>query len=764
MSGTSSRQQASRRVTQRKAVAAFAAAALTFGLAGCVPEPGLTPPLVDTVTIDVPDSMLHSGDEADIDGAVLPGDDALPFAFGGSLTAPGEGGIPTVWVSDDGEDWEAVTVAEIDGSFTGTLAGDASLTALGGQVWHDGLTRSRLWASENRTTWTEVDLPQRFADKNRITAIAVTDGRVIVLGPDRDGTVSGVVITGDEITEIEPPQPEEGELLGIAHVVAHDDHAILIANPAAEGDNGAAVSYVSDDGGLTWGDTATPIGGTDDRVRGAVWTGGRYVLTGAGVNDDNRYGAAAWSSADGTSWTVETVPPSSENHDSGSLSSDWLGAPGTNKGIVSSLGGNDNSSESSVYTRSADGVWTFRSQTSANPASGMSGASVPRDAASVIGIIEARGSLRSGIFSIGRGWTDTVSVASTVDPSYISSIDEHPDGIRLTLARSRFTITDGGWKNTSELSAASFDGDRTVEDDPVETEGMAGLSSVVRATSDGEELVLGSEFLDGSLSILIRGQHKASGSDEWVPVTGFPTEGAIGFHAAAKVGGLWVATGDARASAITGQARHANIWTSPNGVAWTSAGPFGGEDLQSQAYETCALPNGDPIAVGHAETKIGEYRAVAWSPAANGMWQRLNLGELDDSYGWFDGCASNDDGVIVSAKTGGRDVLLFTDDGIDWKTVFTATRGSSISSPVAVDGGFVASGGWARGNASRPVVWVSADGAEWTPLAVPSTHAGATGIVTASGDDLLVSMSARTGHPLLAIRDIADVIAAATRR
>jgi hypothetical protein len=178
-------------------VAAIAAAgALTVGLAGCVPEaaphPHPTPPDLNIDQVDVPDSMLYADDITSLGGSIVAASGTLPYLLGGALVEPGRRGIPTVWVSDDGSDWKAITVDDdFDGSFAGGVNGTAELTAIGGSIWNEGVTTAALWVSEDRSDWSRVELPEEFALKYRISDFVVLDDRVLVVAADVAGDAAG---------------------------------------------------------------------------------------------------------------------------------------------------------------------------------------------------------------------------------------------------------------------------------------------------------------------------------------------------------------------------------------------------------------------------------------------------------------------------------------------------------------------------------------------------------------------------------------------
>jgi hypothetical protein len=160
--------------------------------------------------------------------------------------------------------------------------------------------------------------------------------------------------------------------------------------------------------------------------------------------------------------------------------------------------------------------------------------------------------------------------------------------------------------------------------------------------------------------------------------------------------------------------------------------------------------------VGWKETTQGEYAIAAWSPA-DATWNAVDLGTFDDGPGYAYGCTEGEDGLILSALFGGRTVLLL-DEKDGWKRVFEADSDDVLTNPVAVPGGYAASGSWSDATHSQPVVWLSADARTWTPVAVPSFARGVTSQVAVLGDDLIVTMSPESGPPVSIVRDIESVV------
>ncbi len=242
-------------------------------------------------------------------------------------------------------------------------------------------------------------------------------------------------------------------------------------------------------------------------------------------------------------------------------------------------------------------------------------------------------------------------------------------------------------------------------------------------------------------------------------MAGFEGTGATNFNGAAHVGDVWVAYGTFRENSELSTPLHGLIWTSADGASWTrGAGDFGSGPFESSVTGVCALPDGDLIGVGWIEQSAGEFRTAVWK-SDGPTWTRLDIGDLGSRSGFADSCATGEDGVILGATVGGRSTLLSSTDGSTWDEVFRAERGVTVGTPVAVTGGFVASGSVDSQDFSGPVVWLSKTGAEWAPVSIASYRNGSTEEVAAWGDDLIVTMSGVIGSPVSLIRDIESVIA-----
>ncbi|CAN5315302.1 hypothetical protein BH10ACT7_BH10ACT7_14180 [soil metagenome] len=749
----------------RRTATALTFATLTItalALTACTGEGVDKPATVAIEVLQAPASMSPTQPYALAGSTILPATEDLPWLIVADISPPGGAAIATALTSTDTLQWDSTKVtSDLDGSFSSTLAGDDSLAAIGGTLWTEGSYVSTLFTSTDRTTWTQVTLPEDFATQYSLGSLSVRDEVVHAIGTDSLGASVGVTIDGTDVKTFALPGVGDGELLNTVDLVAGDS-LLLIARPGEEGANNPVVAYVSDDAGATWGDAAE-IAPADAAVAGAVLVDDGFVATGWAPRSADPGAAsipAAWFSADGASWAAESVPAVGDGLffylDNASVG---FGAPNVNAGTVSATAWNDNSAASGLFRRAPGGAWTYVSESTVNSGNGVGGNSIPVDDTSTLAVIGQSGYARISVIQPENGWIDTEVLAERDDFDFVDAIYPGEERTVMTLGTNTFEVeADGGWRNSTQYSLATVD-DTTVETIPWEPERAGRLTGVQLASNpDGGEILVGANFAPGSSSILAEGWFRASADDEWTPIAGFEGSGATHFVGAAFAGGTWLAWGDYRDTSAVSDPSHALVWQSTDGEKWTrAAGDFGSGALETQMNDICELPGGDAVGVGWIEEAGGEFRTAIWMLEGE-SWTRVDIGELGESYGYASSCATGEDGVVVGAYFGGRSTLQLSTDGSDWTEVFRAAPGIDFGKPVAVAGGYAASGQLVDGNYSTPVVWLSADGAAWAPVSIPSSLPGSTTAVAPLGDDLVVTKSGRIGDPAVLVRDIATVI------
>ncbi len=753
----------------RRSASTLALVSLSMALVACT-SPSVVDPLpsVAVEPLTVPDSMVLKQPLVDVRGSALPATDTLPFAFGGSVIDPGKPSVPAVWLSDDGKDWHrAIVDPTFEGSFSGRFAGSDSLAAIGGTQWKDRALTSKLWVSTDRETWTSVSLPEDFASRFRINLLTVFDKRVFAIGVAADGEAAAVSVVGSKVASVDLPKPKKDELLSPGAIVETSDGLLLLASPGPEGDLLPTMSFWSADSGKTWS-SQTQLAGATSGMSGAVWTGSEFVATGYAPSSDTpgaSVRARAWTSPDGQKWTEEAIPdpPSNGPFFLKDEVNEWLGVPQQLEGRVAVIAANENASVSALYERSPDGVWSFKGITSVNEASGESGYAIPASDGSDIALLGSTGYLRTGRFTDGV-YADGTRISQREFLNQVDDFYAGRDRELLILSRSVFSTSENyGWRNSRQSDLAELSGGTTVTVTEWEPPEVSSLFDVTMAVDDsGAEVALGSEFVQGQAAIVVSGYYRAAGETEWNKASGFPTQGAMEFFKVIPTDKGWVAVGQYREDSYAGTTAHGVIWTSEDGVTWTqSDGDFGSGRLATSISDVCTLPNGAPIAFGWVEQSTASYRMAAWSHDSQ-VWSKVDLGKSAEREGYASSCASDGKGIVVSGTISGRSVLVHTADGTSWKRVFTADRGRDLHDPVAVPGGFAAAGSWSNDTTAGAVVWLSKDGIEWKPVAVPSQNMGSTALLAAYGDDLLITMSAKSGNPLLVLRDVKDAIGVAS--
>lgn len=722
---------------------------------------------LDASSVPAPAWLTPQERDATVHALVAPGGSA-PALLVGTVSEPAAPGTGTVWIVRDAGELTEHPLPLPLGDFSPTAAGSDELTVIAGRLWLDGVSGVRILTSADRESWRELDLPSDLVSGYPgVATVAVHSdvGYAILVAPD--GGARGVRLSGGAAVAFDLPEVVEGLLNPIA-LAADGRRLVLIARPGPEGDPSPPVAFVSEDGGESWHTGASLDGASSaSHVSGVVALDSGYVVTGSVPASDSPgadHVLAAWASEHGEAWHLENVPIS--DAEQGGYWADLgvsvhLGAPVAWRNELAAVSAHNGSHSSGIYTRSSGGVWSQLGVTNATAAVGAWGFAVPLGDGGAQAVIGSGHFHRWGEMNSAGQWTDRVVISEREDVGWTSSLIPTGSEVELIARIPRFEIDGRGWRSFSESRSGSTSGGRA---DEVEwsPKRLAEMTSVHIASNDeGDEVRVGSDFVEHS--VIARGWFQAAGSSAWESASGFPPTGAFGISgvAAASIG--WAAYGEMRENTAPGATARAAIVLSPDGVNWQrQQGEFGSGPMSSSVLGLCDVPSGDVLAVGWMESADGSTRTAAWMPDSRGWWRLIDVGELGEGTGFARGCATGESGVVISVSSAGRDVLARTGDGFDWVEVHRAERGNSVGVPVAVEGGFVAAGSYSAGEVSGPAVWLSRDGATWTPALVPSARPGSVDEVAPWGDALLIAQSGRIGAPLLRVSDIADVIARAT--
>ncbi|MBB3039022.1 hypothetical protein [Hoyosella altamirensis] len=763
-------------ITARRAGAVLIAAALA--LAGCATptedpevETGEAPDVAEALRelpsepVDVPGEWYRGDEYAGLGMDFLPPAEGVPFAFALNVAAPREAARPQVWLSDDGFGWFRADVAgDYNASFTGGLVGNPDVSGLVGVSFEDGALVSRVWRAFDRRDWHEVELPEDFARTYRVVTGAAAESRLLVAGTSVEKELGVAILDGDRTEYVRLPGIADREQRVIVDMAAHEDSAVILVQRGEEGAGGTFETYTSDDAGVTWSGPAAVADDPDTFLSGMAWTGDRYVVTG-GSRDPSTGGLipAAWSSDDGADWDTEVVPPPPEEsvfYVAEGVDT-VLGRPAVRDGIAFVVASNDDSLRAGFYNRNAEGDWAFTGTSDLMDYPGVGGLTLSVNPDEQIAILSPFGTGQAVVGVHGRenAWRELERVGSIEQVAQVESLATvagAADAERafIKTLRVRYEVDGPNFSAIPERALFELTPDRQVNEIPFDPPEVAELTDTVVGTSDpGDTVLLGSRFSPSRQRVEPRGWFRGGPDQPWEPAGGFGDVIDAKFSAVQRTADGWVAVGASREAATEDPenpenpddtVRRASLWRSGDGRGWEDATAL--DEAAGEATGVCTLPDGLLLAVGYLLD--GDVRVpAAWRGTDDG-WERATAEILTTGTGELTGCATTGDGTVIGASTGGRNIVLRTEDGIQFEGVFRTEYGSSMLKPVSIPGGFAAPGRFTSDNGSGPVVWLSPNGVRWTPWRIPSLTDGITRDVAKFGDGIIVTMDSELGVPV----------------
>src|SRR5690606_18449485 len=182
------------------------------------------------------------------------------------VTAPVEDQVP-----GEPESPELPVDLDIEGSVEVVeLAASNHLTALAGYAWHEGAQVPFLYTSDDRTSWSRVDLgDHRFA----LEEVAVVYGNVYVAGTDADDQVVVLAVGREGVREHRVELPPEATRSAAHGITGHGAKVLLVVEAFDGSDRLGAYAYTSGDRGATWSGPETVSSGSQVSVSGVVWSG-----------------------------------------------------------------------------------------------------------------------------------------------------------------------------------------------------------------------------------------------------------------------------------------------------------------------------------------------------------------------------------------------------------------------------------------------------------------------------------------------------------
>ncbi|MCW4355294.1 hypothetical protein ONR57_18475 [Hoyosella sp. YIM 151337] len=755
--------------TRPAGVAAIVAALV---LAGCSPgidereeqpaddaPPAAEPALraLPAESIEVPGEWYREDDYAGLGMDFLAPAEGVPFAFALNVAAPREPAHPQVWLSDDGFGWfRADVAADYQGAFTGGLIGNPEVSGLAGVSYEEGTLRSRLWRSADRREWHEVELPPEFAQTFRVSAGAAAGQRIYLAGVSVGKELAVAIVDGADVEYVTLPPIADRDQRLVVDAAAFDDSVVVLVQHGEEGAAGRFETYTSDDGGATW---SSPTRITDDPdifLSGMAWTGDRFLVTG-GARDPDTGGLlpAAWTSEDGQRWDGELVPPPPD--DSVFYVAEGvdtvLGRPAVRDGIAFMVGSNDDSLRAGFYNRNAAGEWAFTGTSDLLGFPGVGGLTLSVNPDEQVAILSPFGAGLAVVGVHGRedAWRELERSGALEQVAQVDSATPAPRHMYLETLRVRYEADGPEFRSTPERALWQLTEDRSLHPIPYEPPEVAEMTDTVTGAFGQDDIVLaGSRFSPTRQRVEPRAWFRSVLGEPWEPAGGFGDVIDVRFTAVHRIGEEWVASGTSADAAAEEPVGRPSVWTSGDGRGWSDAIIL--DDDAGVVSDVCALPGGGLLAVGSLDN--GDVRVPAAWRNTGEEWDRATAEILTTGVGVLTGCAGSGSGVVIGASTGGRNIVLRTEDGIEFAGVFRTGYGSSMGRPVPVNAGYAAPGRFTSDDASGPVVWLSADGIRWTPWRIPSHTDGITRGVQPFGDGVVVTMDSEVGPPVQIVQHV----------
>ncbi|WP_162794397.1 hypothetical protein [Nocardioides houyundeii] len=693
-------------------------------------------------------------------GSSLAGSGGLPALVAGQVAAPDAPAAATVWPADGvgPHTGQVLEVGEGDASIGDLAAVGETTYALGGR-WYEGRSEPFLQSSADRQTWSQVELPGEVNERGIVlSAIAgQPEGGVVAVGMDEDELPIAVLVETGEVVDL-PAQPK-GRLAGIIEAEASDRGLVVLTAVEREDGGGETQALVSVDGGATWS-TSKALPGTEAVLNGMVAVKNGFVATGYSLNG-GEYLPAAWFSKDGTSWKTEALP-AFPGHHAGWAS--WVNAPSAGGGTVFAALSDEEKLFSVVLRRSPAGRW---SRFGDLPSWRTPGGSplIVADGREVVAVRSWNGLLQTGKLSAKGAWSTLGETGALPTVDGWETIAQLGEETALVGSRSEVELSSGdGWTRTTSLTPFSLADDvlESADWQPAQVAGTSGMAAVTH--EEGNAFVASEQISPSDVSGVVdesdvTGWFRAAGAKKWKPARGLAGPRTEFLGEASIHDGEWVVTGVDRASFVASDHSYGALWTSRNGVSWKRAkGPFD-VDRSSDSWlnGTCVLPGGDLVAVGGVEDPTKGVRPVAFRRGAGG-WKRLDIQGLGAGVTGLDSCAGTDDVVLFQGTAAGRDATWSTTDGEEFTSVEIGGTEDNVGTIVSMDQGFAAPGGVYGGQQARAVVWLSADGVEWSSVDVPVSRPMAATSVLANESGLVVGLESQNGPAVAVLENVEELL------
>ncbi|PWD49887.1 hypothetical protein C8046_03510 [Serinibacter arcticus] len=707
------------------------------------------------------DASLLSSSAQPTDLSAVGGRDGLPGVVLTRATGPGsEAPHLVAWqIAESGASEIDLGLPMTGELRTVEIAAD-EVTAVAGSTWEAGAVTSFLARSSDRATWTDVPLPDELGGV-ALLDVSVSGSRITAVGIDAARQVVLVSVGAEDVVTVADIAPApSGQNPTVVLATVGDDVVVV---STSEGQRPGIVGWRSTDAGSSFEElSALPDSGMEtlSGIAAQPFGGAAYwLVSGTQRNEAGNVRPLVLSSTDGTTWEPETdfiydtdeewVPWNGEVADAS------IGEPMfLDTGVATILGSASGTAANCVYRNSPPQWFTSESWCSLRAFTGgpsASGVAVPKEGGGASVVRLADGVLQVSTITAEGVWVDAPPV-TRASPPFLSSIivsADDADTVEVALQRLTLTVSEERWRRDASFAQVMVDASGATPATPVGAEhvevgtGTDRLRMDLRAP-DGNP-ALGFSYLD-----------PAGG---WVPSQG-DFDGLFG-GTPVRVSDRWVISATERPGFAYSSGRNevAHL-TSTDGVAFSRVGPdqtgapTGGG---SSIGQTCSAPGGEFVTVGEVMETLPEARGGVWW----GSGDEVRYLEADTGASTrFTACATVSETVVAVLETPeGTQTGSLSPEGA-FETRASLPAGTTLG---RLTGGesLLGIGDVRTRDYVGPAILISADGAAWSWVPLPTLSRNFRGQIAVQGDDAIVAGVSEGGLEAWHVSDLAGLIAAA---